>query len=367
MKASIFSSLLISGLLAFPGLGAPAAQPTEPALTPPAFSAGINDVVNLVQSGVEDSVVIAFIKSSSVAFQPSADEILKLRGLGISSPAITAMLERGGELRRQAPATPPVAYPGYNPSAPAPAAQPAPTYAETTAAEPVSAEPVSSVVYIGSSYPAYTYPYYNYYSYYPWGWYYPFSYCGYYPYSSWTPRCHEPHPSGWHCSWRGYYSSNPQSGYHATARPYGAPGSRPADAYYNGGAGGAHVAPRPSSTAAAGNNFRGPAAGARPSGARGSGGRPVNYISARSAAATVAPNRPVNVVAPRRSVVQVSDARVSNTRFIGGGVRATGAAPRSSGVQIASPRMSAPQMSAPRTSGMQMSGARFSGGGMRHR
>ena len=184
MKTFILPFLLISGLLSFSGPGARAAEPAGASPLAPAFSSGINDVVKLAQSGVEESVVIAYIKSSSVPFQPGADEILKLHELGISSAVITAMLERGGELRRQAPATPPVAYPGYSPSAPAPAAQPATTYAETAAAEPASAEPVSSVVYIGSSYPAYTYPYYSSYGYYPWGYYgyYPYSYWGYYPY-----------------------------------------------------------------------------------------------------------------------------------------------------------------------------------------
>src|SRR5579862_1792720 len=80
-------------------------QPAANALPPeaaPAFSGRIPDVVTLAKSGVDESVVLAFIRNSPGPFQPSADEVIRLRDAGLSSGEISAMLERGAELRDQA-------------------------------------------------------------------------------------------------------------------------------------------------------------------------------------------------------------------------------------------------------------------------
>jgi hypothetical protein len=138
----------------------------------PAYSGSINDVVKLAKSGVDESVVLAYIKTSSGPYQPNANEIVKLHDEGISSPVITAILERGGELRQQYQSTQaasPVSY-----SQPAPAAVEQPAYAQ-----PVYSAPASTVVYIGGGYPRYSYPGYygnGYSSYYP---YYSSYYSGY--------------------------------------------------------------------------------------------------------------------------------------------------------------------------------------------
>src|SRR5262245_33546477 len=68
----------------------------------PYLSAGLADVVKMFQAGVDQQVMLAFIQSSTVAFRPSAKEIIYLRDLGVSSELITAMLRRGGELRDRA-------------------------------------------------------------------------------------------------------------------------------------------------------------------------------------------------------------------------------------------------------------------------
>src|SRR5262249_38499051 len=76
----------------------------------PAYSGRINDVVALTQSGVDESVVLSFIKASQGPFQPSADEIIKLHNGGVSSTVISAMLQREAELRSQTAATTAQAY-----------------------------------------------------------------------------------------------------------------------------------------------------------------------------------------------------------------------------------------------------------------
>src|SRR5437868_3284888 len=133
MKTCRLSLLLTCGLLISPLARANTSDPAPDSLNAtlaaqrPAFSGGINEVVKLSRSGVDETVVLAYIKNSSGPFQPGADEIVQLHSLGISSPVITAMLQRGGELRQQQPAPSqpaPVAYAGY--AQPAAAVTPAP-------------------------------------------------------------------------------------------------------------------------------------------------------------------------------------------------------------------------------------------------
>lgn len=74
-------------------------QKIEP--TPMVTSAGIDDIIKLVKSGVQDSVVLAYIESSDVAYDPSVEEILYLNDIGISSEVVSAMLRRGRQVRDQ--------------------------------------------------------------------------------------------------------------------------------------------------------------------------------------------------------------------------------------------------------------------------
>lgn len=152
---------------------------TLPAGAAPAFSGDIPEVVTLAKSGVDESLVVSFIRNSPGPFQPSADEIIRLRDAGLTSSEISAMLERGAEVRAQTAA----AAPAYNvasgpmPTMPTTAAPsvvttPPATYADSD----VSTQPSSTVVYVGGNY---AYPYY--YSGYPY--YYPY----YYPYPYFYP------------------------------------------------------------------------------------------------------------------------------------------------------------------------------------
>lgn len=199
MKTRFISLLAICGALAGSGLGAKAidaaasAPPADsanalPAGAAPEFSGRINDVVALSKSGVDQSVVLSFIKVSPGPFEPTADEIIKLRDQGISSQVITAMLERGGEVRAQSTATAAAAAPApsyaqtdANPSqAPVITETPPSTPPATDAGVDYSAQPASSVVYIGGGY---SYPYY--YS----GWY---SSPIFYPFACWYNGCYYP-------------------------------------------------------------------------------------------------------------------------------------------------------------------------------
>ncbi|HEY2083236.1 MAG TPA: hypothetical protein VGI88_10660, partial [Verrucomicrobiae bacterium] len=166
-------SFLAAGVLASTGFMAQAVDTattqvtttttTVPSSAAPQFSGRINDVVALSQSGVDQSVVLSYIKTSPGPFQPSAEEIIKLRDAGISSDVISAMMQRGAELRDQAQAvavaTPPPAqgYPQYDQSstyaqqAPGTVVTPPATYVDPTY-DPYYTPPASTVTYIGGSY-----------------------------------------------------------------------------------------------------------------------------------------------------------------------------------------------------------------------
>lgn len=65
----------------------------------PQFSPGIQEVVTLVQASVEESVILAYIDSSRVAYAPTADEIVYLNDIGLSANVISALMRRGQKLR----------------------------------------------------------------------------------------------------------------------------------------------------------------------------------------------------------------------------------------------------------------------------
>src|SRR5439155_6845430 len=95
-----------------PGAPAPG-QPVSPA--PTAVSPAVAEVIRLAESGVAEDVVMAYVQNSPAGFNLSADQILYVRDLGLSSRVITAMLNRDAALRSQPP-----------PSQPAPEPEPAP-------------------------------------------------------------------------------------------------------------------------------------------------------------------------------------------------------------------------------------------------
>src|SRR4051812_15869448 len=101
MKTRLLPLFTLCGAIAGSGLIARAVETsaqasvnaTVPANAAPRFSGRINEVVSLTESGVDQSIVLSYIKSSPGPFQPNADEIIKLRDVGVPTPVITAMLQ----------------------------------------------------------------------------------------------------------------------------------------------------------------------------------------------------------------------------------------------------------------------------------
>jgi hypothetical protein len=210
MKVSVFPLLAICGALAASGLSVRAVEAPPPQLSAtvsaapppgaaPEFSGRITDVVTLAKSGVDESVVLSYVKNSPGPFSPSAEEIIKLRDEGISPNIINAMLDRSSELRAQATAA---AQPyAVNPSQ-APVITSEPPSNTTTSADTGSAgyatQPDSTVVYVGGG-GDYGYPYY--YSGYPYYWGYPSAFFAggfistpfFFPFPCWFNGCFFPH------------------------------------------------------------------------------------------------------------------------------------------------------------------------------
>ena len=65
------------------------------------YSFGIPDIVRLVQGGVDQQVVLAYIKSSQVPFTLTSQQVLQMHTLGVSPDVIKAIIDRGIEVRTQ--------------------------------------------------------------------------------------------------------------------------------------------------------------------------------------------------------------------------------------------------------------------------
>ena len=78
---------------------------------PVAVSPAVAEVIRLAQSGVGEEVVLAYVQNSGGGFDLNSDQILYLRDLGISSPVISAMLNRDAVVRNEAPSQPAIAPP----------------------------------------------------------------------------------------------------------------------------------------------------------------------------------------------------------------------------------------------------------------
>jgi hypothetical protein len=159
------------------------------------YSAGIGDILKMLDAGVPKDVLKAYIDNSPVAYRPGADEIIALHKRGVSSEIITALLHRGEEVRskeaqvkRAAQSLPVRRVTAQLPTSYAPA--------EADALAPQPDYPAYSSAY---SYPAYSYPTYWSYSYVS-----PYYYSSfYYPYFSYR-YCYP---------YYGYRSCYPRSGY----------------------------------------------------------------------------------------------------------------------------------------------------------
>lgn len=161
----------------------------------------LEEIVKLTKGGVSESVTLAYIQASPVAYSLDAQDILRLREQGVSPSVVTAMMQHGDELRRAAAeagkqAQTAAAAPTSQLPAPV-AVAPAPATTALTPSVPASSV---SVTYIG-------FPDYNYYrGYYGYGGGYPGYYAytpRYYGYGHWGPRVS--HGFGYGGYHRGFY------------------------------------------------------------------------------------------------------------------------------------------------------------------
>lgn len=93
------------------------------------YSAGIADIIKLLDAKVDAPVILAYIQNSAIPYNPEATELIALKDHGASTDTLVALLHHGDELRLQlvqaqsaanprpaAPAytyPPAVAYPPY--------------------------------------------------------------------------------------------------------------------------------------------------------------------------------------------------------------------------------------------------------------
>jgi hypothetical protein len=98
---------------------------------PGSFPPGVKDVVKLVKAGIGEEVVLAHIQKAGVSYTLSADQIIQLNTLGVTSAEIKALLGNGSPV--VAPVVPPPPAP---PPAPATTPPPAPPVPQTAVPVP---------------------------------------------------------------------------------------------------------------------------------------------------------------------------------------------------------------------------------------
>lgn len=83
-----------------PGEAPDTPSPASPVELPPDIdpASALGQVIRLLQSGVDESVILAYINNSSVTFNLSSDEILYLNDLGAPADIVTAMIQHDQQL-----------------------------------------------------------------------------------------------------------------------------------------------------------------------------------------------------------------------------------------------------------------------------
>ena len=71
-------------------------QSTRPAGT---FSPGVTEIIKMLDAKVETEVLLAYIQSSAIPYNPDAAELIALKEHGASTEILTAILHHGDELR----------------------------------------------------------------------------------------------------------------------------------------------------------------------------------------------------------------------------------------------------------------------------
>src|SRR5437867_1043444 len=119
-----------------PVVQVPSSEAQAQVQAPVDLSPGAAEVIRLAESGAGDDVVLAYIRNSGAPFSLSADHVLYLKDLGLSSEVLSAMLNHDSTLRPQAPTPlrPPVVEAPLVPTQPV-VEQPPPVYMESPPAE----------------------------------------------------------------------------------------------------------------------------------------------------------------------------------------------------------------------------------------
>lgn len=73
-------------------------QSARPAGT---YSAGIAEIIKLLDAKIDAQVILAYIQTSPIPYNPDAAELIALREHGASTEMLTALLHHGDELRLQ--------------------------------------------------------------------------------------------------------------------------------------------------------------------------------------------------------------------------------------------------------------------------
>lgn len=110
------------------------------------LSRGVTEVTRMAESGTDESVLLAQVRNSDTPYNLRSEDIAHLREHNVSDSVITAMIERGGELRARVPPTPPPV-----PTVPVVQAQASSTVTYVPAVKPCTVRPASTLIIIGRS------------------------------------------------------------------------------------------------------------------------------------------------------------------------------------------------------------------------
>ena len=116
---------------------APAKIVSTPAVVAPATSLAPSaaEVARLAQSGVDESVMLAFVNSSASAFNMGSDQIIYLNDIGVPGNVVTAMIQRDQVLKNASPA----------PTTPAPVYSYQPAPVQNSVPEMVAMQPAPAI------------------------------------------------------------------------------------------------------------------------------------------------------------------------------------------------------------------------------
>jgi hypothetical protein len=98
----------------------------------------VSEVIKLANAGMEESVIMAFVRDSTSPFNLGVEEIIYLNGIGVSSSVVTAMMQRD-QVLKELSANPAAAPEAPSPGMPANQFVPEPGRAASYAPEPATA------------------------------------------------------------------------------------------------------------------------------------------------------------------------------------------------------------------------------------